>query len=130
MLHDFTLAQQALTSAIELSELVGDRRLETANRIRLAHVYQWRQDYAMSEKLFEEAIANCQCDPDLAYYLDFAYQHIGKCKFDQQQYEAARHYFEAALSLRRSKGDPSLIDSTQLAIDTVNRHISTSQHRL
>jgi tetratricopeptide (TPR) repeat protein len=124
MLKDFAVGQQSLTLAVELSELIGDRRLRTANLIRLAQVYHWQQNYTIAEALFEEAIAICQRDIYLASYLDFAYQHAGKCKFDRQQYEEARYYFERALSLRNSKGDRSLIDSTQLAIHTVDRRIS------
>ncbi len=126
MLQDFTTAQQALTSAIELSELAKNSRLRIANLIRLAHVYQWQKDYRSSEELFKEVITSCQRNSDLASYLDFAYQHAGKCKFDQQQYEAARYYFEQALSLRVRKADQSLIDSTQLAINAVTRRISAS----
>lgn len=51
ILKDFAVAQQALTSAVELSELVGSKQLRTANMIRLAHVYQWQKDYAISEQL-------------------------------------------------------------------------------
>jgi tetratricopeptide (TPR) repeat protein len=126
ILQDFVVAQQALMLAVELSEQIGDRQLKTANQIRLAHVYQWQQDYKISEALFEEVIENCQHDPSLASYLDFAYQHAGKCKFDQQQYEAAQSYFERALLLRHVKGKHSLVDSTQLAIDTVNHRINAS----
>jgi tetratricopeptide (TPR) repeat protein len=126
MLKDFATAQQALTSAIELSELLGDKRLKTANLIRLAHVHQWWQEYALSEALFEEVIMACQQDRDLASYLDFAYQHMGKCKFDQQQYKEAQNYFEQALVLRNNKGDQSLIDSTQFAIKVVSRCTNAS----
>ncbi|MEN9568667.1 MAG: hypothetical protein RLZZ69_3863 [Cyanobacteriota bacterium] len=69
MLKKLAAAEQALTSAIELSELLGDRRLKTANMIRLAHVYQWQQNYTLSEALFEEVITACQEDLDLASYL-------------------------------------------------------------
>jgi tetratricopeptide (TPR) repeat protein len=121
MLKKLVAAKQALTSAIELSELLGDRRLKTANMIRLAHVYQWQQDYVLSEALFEQVITACQEDLDLASYLDFAYQHLGKCKFAQNQYQEARYYFEQALVIRSDKGDRSLIDSTQLEIASVSQ---------
>jgi tetratricopeptide (TPR) repeat protein len=127
ILQDFVVAQQALMLAIELSEQLGEIRLRTANQIRLAHVYQWQQNYKGSEALFEAIIENCQHDPSLISYLDFAYQHMGKCKFDQQQYEAAQSYFERALLLRRSKGDQSLLDSTQLSIDIVNHRLNASK---
>jgi tetratricopeptide (TPR) repeat protein len=69
--------------------------------------------------MFEDAIATCQHEPEVANVLDFPYQHYGKCKFDQQRYADALQLFEQALELRRSKGDQELIDSTQLAIATV-----------
>jgi tetratricopeptide (TPR) repeat protein len=126
MLKDFTTAQKTLTSALELSELLGDKQLKTANMIRLAHVHQWRQDYVSSEILFEEVITACQRDPTIASYLDFAYQHMGKCKFDRRQYKEALYYFEQALVLRGDKGDNSLVDSTQLAIDVASRCLTAS----
>ncbi|MDJ0634958.1 MAG: tetratricopeptide repeat protein [Xenococcaceae cyanobacterium MO_188.B29] len=113
MRNYFLLKENPQTFAI----LIGDQRLKTKSQIRLAHVYQWQQDYRISEKLFTEAIASCQQNPHLKCYLDFAYQHMGKCKFDRQLYEEARYYFEQALSLRLIKGDRSLIDSTRLALE-------------
>ncbi|BDA65879.1 hypothetical protein CAL7716_000450 [Calothrix sp. PCC 7716] len=90
--------------------------------IRLAHVYQWQKQYAKSEELFKEAITLCQTKPEISTYLDFAYQHLGKCKFDQKQYEQALHYFEQAKQLRIKKSDSSLIESTQLAINILNSY--------
>ncbi len=43
ILQDLSVAEQALTLAIALSEQIGNRRFKTANQIRLAHVYQWQQ---------------------------------------------------------------------------------------
>jgi tetratricopeptide (TPR) repeat protein len=126
MLHDFPLAQKALTSAHDLSRTIGEEKLIVVNMIRLAHVYQWQQQYTKSEELFEEAITLCQTKPEISTYLDFAYQHLGKCKFDQKQYEQALYYFEQAKELRVKKGDLSLIESTQVALNTVNAFINTT----
>lgn len=123
ILKEFTLALSALTTAIQEAELIGDQRLKIVNMIRLATVYQWQQDYSTSEALFAMAIAQCQANPDLANYLDFAYQHFGKSKFDQQQYDEAKRYFQQALELRQQKGDRELIASTQHAIVTVERRL-------
>lgn len=127
MLHDLTVARQALNTAIELSSLMGDDRLILVNRIRLAQVYQWEQRYDLSEALFEAVLNQCRNTPTLESYLDFAYQHIGKCRFDQAQYEAAKNYFEQALELRKRKGDQSLIDSTQFALNIVQQRINGIQ---
>jgi len=122
ILRDFSTAKLALTSALELCDYINDKNLKVINLIRLAHLYQWQLQYALSETLFEDAIAQCTNNPELELYLDFAYQHMGKCKFDQAQYEQAQFYFEKALELRKLKNNQSLIDSTQLALDTVKRH--------
>lgn len=124
ILRDFSTASVALTSALELCDSINDKSLKVINLIRLAHLYQWQQQYALSETLFEDAIAQCTNNPELESYLDFAYQHIGKCKFDQAQYEQAQFYFEKALELRKFKNNQSLIDSTQLALDIVKQHCS------
>ena len=117
LLGDLPTAQRHIALAIDKAQSVGDIQLKTANRIRLAHVYHWQENYAESEALFDAVIERCQSIPELKMYLDFAYQHAGKCKFDRKQYEAALSYFEAALLLRMSKLDQSLVSSTQYAID-------------
>jgi tetratricopeptide (TPR) repeat protein len=117
-LRDLDRAEEAHKAAIELAKSIDNVRLKTQNRIKLAHVYQWQQQYAESEAVFEAMIATCQHEPEVADFLDFAYQHYGKCKFDQQRYAEALQLFEQALELRHSKGNQELIDSTELAIAT------------
>jgi tetratricopeptide (TPR) repeat protein len=123
MLHDFKTAKQALTTAFKLCDRLGDKRLSIANSIRLAHLYQWQQQYKLSEDLFDQVLIKCKSDQDLEYYLDFAYQHLGKCKFDQTKYQEAQYYFHKALKLRQQKGDRSLINSTQLALNTLQKRM-------
>lgn len=119
-LRDLDHAEQALTTALGLSKAIESRRLEATNSIKLAHVYQWQQRYIESKTMFEAAIALCKNNLEAAPYLDFAYQHFGKCKFDQQKYAEALHCFEQALDIRMEKGDPELIASTELAIATTH----------
>lgn len=124
MLRDLDRAEEAHLTAIALAESIDYLRFRTQNRIKLAHVYQWQQRYAESEAEFESAIATCQREPEVADYLDFAYQHFGKCKFDQQRWAEALHLFEQALELRHQKGNQELIDSTELEIATVKARCS------
>ena len=119
-LRDLDRAEQALTTALKLSKAIESRRLAATNSIKLAHVYQWQQRYIESETMFEAAIALCKNNLEAAPYLDFAYQHFGKCKFDQQKYVEALQCFEQALDIRVKKGDPELIASTELAIATTH----------
>ncbi|MBT9316195.1 tetratricopeptide repeat protein [Leptothoe spongobia] len=119
-LRNLDRAEQALSTALTLSKAIENRRFEAANSIKLAHVYQWQQRYVESETMFEAVITLCQNDPEAAPYLDFAYQHFGKCKFDQQKYAEALQCFEQALNIRMEKGDSELIASTELAIATTH----------
>lgn len=121
ILKEFKMAFQALTTAVEEAEAIKDERLKVVNQIRLATVYQWQQDYMTSDALFAAAIAQCHSNPALTHYLDFAYQHFGKSKFDQNQYDDAQRYFQHALELRQQKGDRELVASTKLAIATVDQ---------
>lgn len=122
-LRELEQAEQALTTALELSKFIENRRFEAANSIKLAHVYQWQQRYAESEALFEAVIVFCQENAEAAPYLDFAYQHFGKCKFDQQKYAEALDYFEQALAIRLKKDESELIASTELAITTTRSRL-------
>ena len=124
MLHDFTTAEQALNTALQLCDRINDKSSKIANSIRLAHLYQWQQRYELSETLFEVIVKQCKSDSYLTLYLDFAYQHAGKCKFARGKYEEAQHYFALALELRQQKGDRSLIDSTKLALNMVQQRIN------
>ena len=116
MLKELPTAEQYALKAIAQAQTIQDSRLEIANQIRLAHIRHWQENYVESEALFEDTLARCRSDAKLSEYLDFAYQHAGKCQYDQQQYDAALAYFREALSLRIEKADSSLIDSTQYAI--------------
>jgi tetratricopeptide (TPR) repeat protein len=95
-----------------------------ANSIRLAHVYQWMKHFDRAEALFIVVINKCREDSQASEYLSFALQHYGKLTFDQERYDEALEYFEAAMELRRNAGDQSLIDSTQLALDITRKRIS------
>ena len=124
MLHNFKTSEQALNTALQLCDRIEDRRFKIANSIRIAHLYQWHQQYELSEALFDEILKQCKSDSNLTSYLDFAYQHVGKCKFDRDKYEEARHCFDLALELRQQKGDRSLIDSTKLALKVVQQRLN------
>ena len=116
-LMELYAAQAALQRAIDLSNKIGDLRLKTANTIRLAHVYQWQENFKKSERYYNAVIDSCQSKAEIASYLDFAYQHAGKCKFDQKQYAAAQTYFQKALLIRLRKDERDLINSTRQAIE-------------
>jgi tetratricopeptide (TPR) repeat protein len=123
MLGDFAAAHAALAEALRLADALGDAGARLANEIRLAHVYQWERNFAAGDTLFAGVLARVAADPAQARYRDFAYQHAGKNCFDQGRYAEAHDLFQAALAIRREKGDPGLIHSTQLALAAVARRL-------
>lgn len=125
ILHNFSLAKQALLTAIDLAESIGSDCYKVINLIRLAHVYQWQHDYVVAEALFDSALVYCRTQPELSSYRDFVYQHWGKCKFDQAYFAEAQAYCEQAMELRLKKGDQSLILSTQLVLEKVCQRLHT-----
>jgi tetratricopeptide (TPR) repeat protein len=98
-------------------------KIETQQKIRLAHVYQWQKNFTGSDELFEEVINTCRKHAEANSYLPFALQHAGKNYFDQHQYKKALAYFEEALKLRTeraSSADQILSTETALRV-TRNR---------
>ncbi len=54
--------------------------------------------------------------PDLPAYEDFFYQHYGKSKLDEGDFQTALTCFQKALQIRLQKGNEELIHSTKLCI--------------
>jgi tetratricopeptide (TPR) repeat protein len=104
-----------LTHAHATGEL---RRIAIA-QARLAHVYQWRGEYAEADRLFTLAGST-----ELPDRLRAAMHHqAGKCAYDQGRFIEACNHFEKALDLR-GDGDPDLIAQTELALDAVFRRVA------
>lgn len=106
--------------AVAYAEAVGDVRLLSAARARLAHVLQWRGEFEPADRLF--ALADSPDLPDRARAAN--HQHAGKCAFDQGRYIEALDHFERALELRRDDPDPRLRASTGIALDGVMRKVA------
>jgi len=85
-------------------------------RIRLGEAYRCadRPDDALSE--LTAALAGARETP----YEDFALQHLGKALLDAGRGREAVEVLAAALELRRAKGDPLLVESTERALARAN----------
>ncbi|GAA0937909.1 tetratricopeptide repeat protein [Virgisporangium aurantiacum] len=119
-LGDLDPAKADGVRALAYAEAVGDLRLLSTVRTRVAHVLQWRREFEAADRLF--ALADSPELPDRARA--FVYQHAGKCVFDQGRYIEAVNHFERALDLRRDDPDPRLLASTELALDGVFRKVA------
>jgi hypothetical protein len=128
------LSLRAVVSRIlgELGKALSDGKLAVAHaeatsqlrriaiaQARLAHVLQWRGDFAEADRLF--VLAN---SPELPDRLRATmHEHAGRSCYDQGRYIEACNHFEQALDLRKVE-DPDLIARTELALDAVARKVA------
>ena len=100
--------------ALAHAEATGELRRIAIAQARLAHVLQWRGDYAEADRL--NALAN---SPELPDRLRATmHEHAGRSCYDQGRYIEACNHFEKALDLRKVD-DPELIARTEQALDAV-----------
>jgi hypothetical protein len=59
--------------------------MSISQQIRLAHVYQWKKNFNLSNMMFEEILKTCEREEGLGALIDFSWQHAGKNYFDQQK---------------------------------------------
>jgi len=100
--------------ALRHAEATGELRRTSIVQARLAHVQQWRGDFAEADRLYEEA--NSVELPDRLRAE--MHVHAGKSCYEQGRYLEACNHFEAALELRRVE-DPGLVARTEAALDAV-----------
>ena len=104
--------------ALERARVSGNRNAEVANLIRLGEAHKCRDEHVTAEPLFRDALALSESG-DAAALHDFALQHLGKCLLELGRYDESIECLNAALELRRAKGNLALIDSTERALAVV-----------
>jgi hypothetical protein len=105
--------------ALVHAEATGELRRVAIAQARLAHVMQWRGDFAEADRLFE--LANSSELPDRLRAT--MHEHAGRSCYDQGRYMEACNHFERALELRKVE-DPGLIARTEVALDAVFRKVA------
>lgn len=111
MLRELDMSEYALLKAMELDPTV-------ATRVRLAHTLQWQGRFDEAHQEF----ARCLDSGELT---GFVHQHWGKCFYDQGNWVRAVEHFTLAAELREG-GDPSLVESTELALDAADACLTAS----
>lgn len=117
ILGDYEMAEEHINAAISSSNNLRDRHSQLMNLLRLAQVYQVREQFTVADRIFKQVIQTCETQEDALPDLDTAYQYYGMCLFDQGDYEIALHMFEKALKLRQVKRDDYQIEFSQHAIE-------------
>jgi tetratricopeptide (TPR) repeat protein len=119
ILGDLSKALSDAKMALMHAEATGELRRIAIAQARLAHVMQWRGDFADADQLFAEA--NSTELPDRLRAT--MHEHAGKSCYDQGRYIEACNHFEKALELRKVE-DPDLMARTELALDAVFRKVA------
>lgn len=112
--------------AIERARAAGNRNAEVANLIRLGEAHKYRDEHAIAEPLFREALT-LSVDGEARALHDFALQHLGKCLLEEGHYDESIAFLEQALDLRREKGVQPLIDSTEQALTLARTRLEASR---
>lgn len=125
-LGELDSAEQSLRNALRTAqENQLGIKWEIQQKIRLAHVLQWKRTFKASDSLFEEIIGICRANADASIYLDFALQHAGKNFFDQNRLKEALALFDEAMALRLKRQAPQdQIESTLLAVERTKARLS------
>jgi tetratricopeptide (TPR) repeat protein len=108
--------------AVDRADIVGNGAQQHTARLRLAHVQQWRGDFAESNMIFTELLAAAgQFGPVIEA---FTYEHAGKNDYDQGHWADARDHFERALAIRDELELPAdQRESSRVALAAAVRHL-------
>lgn len=110
------------TLAVQRAEVVGTPAQQHTARIRLAHVHQWRGEFAESNVLFTELLA--AAEQFGAVIEAFTHQHAGKNDYEQGHWADAGAHFARALEIRDELGLPDeQRASSRLALAAAQRHV-------
>jgi len=101
-------------AALGHAEATGELRRIAIAQARLAHVLQWRGEFAEADRLFAEADSVELPDRLRAEMYELA----GRSAFDQGRYLEACNAFDAALDLRKG-ADPQMVTRVEVALDAV-----------
>jgi tetratricopeptide (TPR) repeat protein len=116
------LALDVLRDAVALADRIGEPRDRVLARLRLAHVHQWREEWALSDSLFAGCLAAAESLD--ARDRSFVAQHAGKNHFDQGRWAEAEALFERALTLRGELGDAALVESSRVALEAARGRLA------
>ncbi|WP_371589131.1 hypothetical protein [Streptomyces virginiae] len=120
-----------LRQALDLAAASGNTRAVIAAELNLGDAYRYAGEAETADVLYRKALDTARSQhPEL---VDFALQHFGKHLMEQGDLVLAHAHLREAWQLRSAKGDTSLIESTQAALDRVNlligqANIGTAAH--
>lgn len=120
IIKKYEKGMEYLQSALQLAKEIEDRKKEVVSYIRLGELFKYVGNHQQALFCFDQAEQLCQ-GTDCGEYQDFVLQHRGKCLLELGHNEEALFCLKCALELRQKKEKPDLIQSTETAIDFVER---------
>jgi tetratricopeptide (TPR) repeat protein len=102
--------------ALGHAEATGELRRTAIAAARLAHVLQWRGEYAEADKLYAQANSDELPDRLRAEMAELA----GRSAYEQGRFLEAMNHFETALDLRKGQ-DPEMSARVETALDAIER---------
>lgn len=111
-------AINCLTYCLNQAVVERNPTREIVSLIRLGEALKYDNNHKKALDHFNKALGMCEAHK-IDEYLDFVLQHKGKCLMELAMLNEAEECFQKALILRKSKGNRSLIDSTEQAIELV-----------
>lgn len=110
-------------TAVVQARRQGTSRQQIASLLRLAHVRQWRREWATADELFADALRQAE-ELGEPLMLAFAQQHAGRNHVDQGRHAEAVACFRAALALREAHDAPAdQLESTRGALAAAERRL-------
>lgn len=113
-----TEALNYLEQCLQMALEEGNIKREIASLIRLGEAFKYAGQPQKAFTLFNLADEKCQIH-HVTSYVDFTLQHKGKCLMELGELGAAEECLKQSLQLRKQKDDPSLIKSTELALNLI-----------
>ncbi|MBM0066466.1 tetratricopeptide repeat protein [Alkalicoccobacillus gibsonii] len=110
------LLERCVTRATEMN----DFKRKAISFIRLAEAFKYADMHDLALETFDQAEEICHAH-SLENILEFVLQHKGKCLAEMGKLTEARASLDEALEIRIRKQDPSLIESTKLAQESLLR---------
>lgn len=115
-------AIEYLQESLEIAKQSNQLSREIVTKIRIGEAYKYAGKHSKALDLFDDALQKSYAyEPS---YLDFAYQHKGKCLMELSQLDEALQSFRKALVIRKAKGDEKLVESTEQAINYAKKLMS------
>lgn len=115
--------EQAVHALEESLKIIDEKNLGMAvwavHSLRYGDALRFKKDFIGAETAFRSVLELSQRKPEIQHMEDFAWQHLGKLKFDEGELAFAKEYFMKALEIRQKKGIKELIDSTQQALHVI-----------